>query len=116
MAHRVSWLLHFEPPPTALLVMHKCDNPPCVNPDHLIRGTPKDNSTDCAVKGRCFFKKGHTRSKMENNGRAKLCRDDVAGIRVKLELGGGGPSIAKEYGVSYETIYQIRDRVIWKDI
>jgi hypothetical protein len=51
-APRVSWELHFGAPATGLVVRHKCDNPGCVNPNHLEIGTQRDNARDTAKRGR----------------------------------------------------------------
>lgn len=51
-AHRYSYQLENGPIPFGMLVLHKCDNPPCVRPDHLFTGTQADNIADCISKGR----------------------------------------------------------------
>ncbi|MGJ3630231.1 HNH endonuclease signature motif containing protein [Sphingomonas sp. MMS24-JH45] len=51
-AHRVSWEISHGSVPDDMIVMHKCDNPSCSNPEHLMLGTMKDNTQDMLRKGR----------------------------------------------------------------
>jgi len=56
-ASKVAWTLTHGPVPEGLCVLHRCDNPPCVNPNHLFLGTVKDNVSDMWEKGRAHWQK-----------------------------------------------------------
>lgn len=55
MAHRASWIMHNGPIPDGRLVLHLCDNPPCVRPTHLYLGDFKDNARDAVTRGRMHW-------------------------------------------------------------
>jgi hypothetical protein len=80
-AHRVSWELHRGLIPDGLYVLHQCDTPLCVNPNHLFLGTQSDNIKDAFVKGR----KTSPRNSGEGHPMSKLTNEDVRRIR---EMGG----------------------------
>jgi hypothetical protein len=78
LAHRFSWELHNNPKiPDGLFVMHKCDNPECANPEHLMIGTPKENTQDMIAKGR----KRVVAPVGAGNGKSILDEDKVRYIR-----------------------------------
>src|SRR4051812_4793380 len=93
-AHRVSWQLTHGKIPDGLWVLHRCDNPPCVNPSHLFLGTPRDNTRDCMAKGRKSVRRGVAASS------AKLTDADVAEIRKALARHETQVSIAMRYGIT----------------
>lgn len=111
-AHRLSYMTFMGPIPAGLFVLHKCDNPSCVNPAHLFVGTPLDNMRDKCNKGRV---KGARRG--ENHHRAKLASETVISIRAKYDSGQvGARALAKEYGIAYRHAWNIVKRRIWKYI
>lgn len=109
-AHRVSWILHRGEIPASLCVLHTCDNPLCVNPDHLFLGTYADNHKDMAQKGRAS---GGTKG--EKHHQAKLTKEQVAEIRsLYAQLPKPTYSfVAGLYGVSLQQIFRIANNQSW---
>lgn len=93
-AHRLAWeLANGRSIPTGQVVMHSCDNPRCVNPDHLSVGSQKDNVHDAIRKGRWTVR--------------KLSDDDVAAIRSLRQTGLTCKAIAARFGVARNTVSAI---------
>lgn len=88
-------------------VLHKCDNPSCVRPDHLFVGTPKENTRDMFKKGR-----GNTPSGASHYA-AKLTPDDVRAIR---SMTGSQQKIADQFGVHQVLISGIRRGKWWRHV
>lgn len=136
-AHRVSWELHNGPIPNGMWVLHRCDVPACVNPDHLFLGNASDNALDAVSKGRhnngrkkfmeTFCgpicprwvrskrksdkkRKGAENQKGSNNHNAKLDWEKVRDIRTRRM---NMAAFARLYGVSHKTIRNITYGVKW---
>jgi hypothetical protein len=109
-AHRVSFEINGGSIPDGLFVCHKCDNPSCVNPDHLFLGTALENKRDCVRKGRLSPPIG------EAHGRARLTAKQVLDIRSRPAYRGLTVNLAKEFGVHHMTISLIRNRKKWVHI
>jgi HNH endonuclease len=106
-AHRFAWsIANGKPVPDGLFVLHRCDVPLCVNPDHLFLGTQLDNMRDCARKGRMQFG--------EERASAKLTVSQIR--RIRRLAGSGRPmqDLAREYGVTGPTIQSIVHRRKWR--
>lgn len=99
LTHRLAYETWVGPIPEGLLIRHKCDNKPCINPDHLETGTDADNKRD-------MIERGLDGVVGEKNKNAVLTEDDVRNIRSLVAKGGrgAGAKAARQYGVSQATI------------
>lgn len=109
--HRLAYEAWVGPIPEGYVVRHRCDNPPCINPDHLETGTYRDNAQDREVRGRGNPRRG------EDAPNAKLTEHDVLDIR--REYGYGvltQKMLAEVYGVAHQAVHDIVRRRNWKHI
>jgi hypothetical protein len=110
-AHRLAYERHsgakLNP---EIVIMHSCDNPPCVNPAHLKAGTIRENNLDRILKGRLWHVQG------EANSQARLTRDDVISIRSLVECGASRGEVALKHGVSRSLVSMICSRRRWKHV
>lgn len=105
-AHRVSYELRFGPVPPELRVLHRCDNPPCVNPDHLFTGTMAANAADMVARGRS--------ASGERHSQAKLTADQVEEIRRLVAEGQlSQEAIGARFGVRGPAISRIATGKRW---
>lgn len=112
-AHRLAFYLTHGEIDDSLLVCHKCDNPPCCNPNHLFQGTNVDNSNDKFAKGRQRFEHG------EDRYNSKLTADHVREIRRRFVKGSkenGLAALGREFGVYDTMIHHIVTRRRWKHV
>jgi len=111
-AHRFSWELHRGKIPEGMIICHKCDNPPCVNPDHLFIGTYQDNIDDQIRKGRL--------GRGETSNRATITEDQaVEAIRLYAKYGksyGVLVRIAREVGGGYNAVSQVIRGSSWQHL
>ena len=112
-AHIASIIIRDGSIPAGMHVLHHCDNPPCVRPDHLFLGTNDDNIRDKIEKGRSG-KNGGLRG--EQIGNSKLTRDQVDDIRACYARGGVTLAhLGRTYGVSSTQILRIVRGKVWSD-
>lgn len=107
-AHVVAYEIFNGEIPEGMLVCHKCDNPICINPEHLFLGTNKDNMEDMVNKGR---------SAVANNGHVKMTEDQVRELLKMYKTGRySRKELADYFLISINTVSSIINGVSWKHI
>jgi hypothetical protein len=115
LAHRVSWWLATGEQAGDARVLHTCDNPSCVRPDHLFLGTMRDNTQDMMKKGRGRFEV----HKGEDNGSSKLAWESVRELRRLWGEGPQGPELQAQLAVQFGTCFSNVGHIVsgrsWKE-
>ena len=103
--HRLAYQLYVGNITHGKIIMHRCDNPPCINPDHLQLGIPRDNSADMIRKGRSAYGEKHSQ--------AKLSKPQVKCIREMLKQGINQSIIGKSMGIHQSNVSRIANGEAW---
>ena len=112
LAHRISWTVNFGAIPPDMCVMHRCDNPPCVNPRHLQLGTVAENMADMVAKER--QKNGVIKG--SENPNAWLTENDVIEIRSAYANHTSERKLAARFKVSRANIRSILTGKSWRHV
>lgn len=107
-AHRFSYETFVGPVPRGLLVLHRCANRKCCNPEHLYAGTYQQNVNDAMERDGWYIG--------ERNGRAKVCADDVRKMRADYAAGTARRDLAARHGISLGAVGSILARRTWTHI
>ena len=105
-AHRISYEAYKGPIPKGMVIRHTCDNPACINPDHLIVGSQKDNVADREARNRRVVNG-------ERVGTSKLTEKDALDIRASGE---SLEALASRYGIDRSNVWLIRAGKSWRHI
>lgn len=111
LAHRWAWIETHGPIPDGLCVCHRCDNPPCINIDHLFLGTPLDNIADRHAKGRSGAPKG------VDAPNARFTVEQVRDIRDRYARGIANQyELAAEFGCGQTAISALIRRQTYRSV
>lgn len=116
LAHRLAYTLANGPIPKGLHVCHHCDNPPCVNPDHLFVGTARDNALDMVRKGRHRYTLPTARARGGQGSRTSVNEVQVVQMREKRAAGALLKDLAREYGMTNQGVRAICRGVTWAHV
>lgn len=112
LAHRVAWEAQYGPIPAGKVLCHKCDNPGCVNPDHMTVGTQADNVADMVRKGR-ENRDPRPYQQGERNQNSRITADVVRSILLSPLP---QREAAKAFGVAPSWVQRIRKREVWQHV
>lgn len=133
LAHRVSYELFNGSIPDGQIVRHTCNVPPCVHPDHLVLGSPADNTRDMMNSGRHIsqvdrywhpprgedhyaYKHPEKVLRGSRHGRARITEEDVVAIRTRAFQGERYSDLGREFGLTGEGISAIVRGITWKHV
>lgn len=106
----LSYLINKGNIPARMYICHTCDNPICVNPNHLFVGTPSDNAKDRQQKGRGRPMDG------ENNSNNRFTKESIIQMRSMFQKGYLCNEIAHIFDTNPEYVRNVVKRKVWKDL
>jgi len=109
LAHRLSWQINIGPIPNGIDVLHKCDNPSCVNHKHLFLGTHKENMKDMKEKNRSCAGEKHPKRKLSNKQVLQIRDMYKTGNLTHLD-------ISKKFGIARSGVSRIINKKLWRHI